>query len=364
MKIPFLDLKKINLRHKREFYEVFERFLNSGDYILGSEVKLFEQEFATFCETKYCVSVGNGLDALSLILRAYGIGPGDEVIVPSNTFIATWLAVSSVGAKIVAVEPDPLTFNINPSNLSAVLSKRTKAVIIVHLYGQPADVDSIRSIVADKGIRIIEDAAQAHGAKYRQRSVGSLGDAAAFSFYPGKNLGALGDGGAVVTDDNDLIEKVKLLRNYGSSTKYKHDIKGFNTRLDEIQAAFLRIKLSNLRKDNNRRKEIANIYSINLSNKISIPYVPHWADPAWHLYVIKVDRRDDLQSSLQLDGVGSMIHYPDPPNRQKAYSEEYANSTFSIAEKLSSEILSLPMGPHLSNDHVMFVIDRVNSFFK
>ena len=349
MNIPFLDLKAPCDELRKEMGEAFERVLDSGWYIRGNEVAQFEKEFASYCETKHCVGVGNGLDALLLILRAYGIGEGDEVIVPSNTYIATWLAVSHAGATPVAVEPDERTYNINPELIEAAITQRTKAIIAVHLYGQPADMDAISAIARRHGLKLIEDAAQAHGAMYKGRRVGSLGDAAGFSFYPGKNLGAMGDGGAVTTDDAVLADRVHLLSNYGSRSKYHNEVKGFNSRLDELQAAFLRVKLQKLDVWNGRRKKIAERYlhGLRLSGLI-LPFVPKWADPVWHLFVVLSENRNELQKTLADAGIATIIHYPIPPHLSGAYEgQHFEDRCYPIVESLSERVLSIPIGPHL-----------------
>lgn len=349
MMIPFLDVKSPNVELSAELSDAFARVLNSGWYILGDEVRLFEQEFAEYCDAEYCIGVGNGLEALHLILRAYGIGEGDEVIVPSNTYIATWLAASYAGATPVPVEPDAKTYNIDPLRIEAAITSRTKAIMAVHLYGQPADMDAINEIARRHGLRVIEDAAQAHGARYKGRRTGMLGDAAGFSFYPGKNLGALGDGGAVVTNDRELAEKIRLLGNYGSRIKYRHEEKGFNSRLDEIQAAFLRVKLRKLDEWNALRSRWAAEYAKALTDcDLVLPVQPEWAESVWHLFVVRTSRRADLQKRLEEAGIGTMIHYPVPPHMQDAYAElGHVQGAFPIAERMSGEILSLPMGPHL-----------------
>ncbi|UOA10696.1 DegT/DnrJ/EryC1/StrS family aminotransferase [Methylobacter sp. S3L5C] len=348
--IPFLDLMAPHEELKTELREAFDRTLNSGWYILGNEVKQFEQEFADYCQAKHCVGVGNGLEALHLILRAYGIGEGDEVIVPSNTYIATWLAVNYAGATPVPVEPDERTYNIDPLLIEAAITKQTKAIIAVHLYGQPADMDAINTIARKHNLKVIEDAAQAHGARYKGRRTGSLGDAAGFSFYPGKNLGALGDGGAVTTNDTDLANKIRVLGNYGSRVKYHNEVKGFNSRLDELQAAFLREKLKPLDAWNERRAKIAKQYLDCLSDKsLNLPYVPDWCDPAWHVFVIRHPYRDRLQRTLGDAGIGTLVHYPIPPHLQMAYQDNgWTKGSFPIAEQMANELLSLPMGPHIN----------------
>lgn len=355
MRIPFLDLKASYDELKPMLDGAYQRVMDSGWYILGSEVDAFEQEFAHYCEAKYCIGVGNGLDALHLILRAYGIGEGDEVIVPSNTYIATWLAVTYCGAKPVPVEPDERTYNIDPARIEAAITPRTKAIMLVHLYGQPADMDAINAIAKKHNLKVIEDAAQAHGARYNGKRVGTLGDAAGFSFYPGKNLGALGDAGAVTTNDAELAERIRMLRNYGSKVKYHNEIKGFNSRLDELQAAFLREKLKVLDDWNARRSNIARYYNEHLAGTdgVSLPFVQEWAEPVWHLYVIRHPARDKLSERLADAGVHTLIHYPIPPHLQQAYAElGYREGDFPVAEAIHREVLSLPMGPQTSVEMV------------
>ena len=365
MNIPFLDLKAPHDELRSELRDAFERVLDSGCYILGNEVKQLELEFADYCEAKHCVGTGNGLDALHLILRAYGIGAGDEVIVPSNTYIATWLAVSYAGATPVPVEPDERTYNINSTLIEAAITPRTKAIISVHLYGQPADMDAINAIAKKHNLKVIEDAAQAHGARYKGRRVGSLGDAAGFSFYPGKNLGAIGDGGAVTTNDPELAEKVRVLCNYGSRVKYHNEVKGFNSRLDELQAGFLREKLKKLDEWNDRRKAIASDYLITLNgSNVVLPHVPEWADPVWHLFVIRNTQRDQLQKKLNESGISTMIHYPIPPHLQGAYAEiGLKEGALPIAETIHREVLSLLIGPHMTNEQGGQVADALKGVF-
>ena len=358
MNVPFLDLKAPHDELREEMCDAFERVLDSGWYIQGNEVGQFEKEFASYCESKHCVGVGNGLDALALILRAYGIGEGDEVIVPSNTYIATWLAASHVGAVPVPVEPDALTYNINSVLIEAAITWRTKAIIAVHLYGQPADMDAINLIANRHGLKVIEDAAQAHGAMYKGRRVGSLGDAAGFSFYPGKNLGAMGDGGAVTTDDIALADQVRILSNYGSRSKYHNEVKGYNSRLDELQAAFLRVKLQKLDLWNERRKRIAEQYLNQLRvSGLVLPFVPEWADPVWHLFVVLSNSRNELQQTLTDSGVVTIIHYPIPPHLSAAYKDQhFEDRCYPIVKSLSKRVLSIPIGPHLKPSDVENVI--------
>lgn len=352
MNIPFLDLKKPQDELQEVLRTAFDRVMNSGWYIHGTECKQFETEFAAYCQAEHCIGVGNGLDALHLILRAYDIGVGDEVIVPSNTYIATWLAASYAGATPVPVEPDERTYNINPALIEAAITPCTKAILVVHLYGQPADMDAINAIAKEHGLKVIEDAAQAHGARYKDRRVGSLGDAAGFSFYPGKNLGAIGDGGAVTTNDAALAQRIRVLGNYGSQVKYHNQLKGYNSRLDELQAAFLRAKLPVLDEWNARRQIIGTQYLSQLdSSALVLPHVPDWAEPVWHLFVVRSQARDVLQKNLGDAGVGTMVHYPIPPHLQPAYAElGYGPGAFPIAEAIHREVLSLPIGPHLGLD--------------
>lgn len=362
MSIPFLDLKSVNLRFAGDFIVALERVLDSGWFLLGKETEKFESEFATYCGAKHCIGVANGLDALHLILRAMDIGEGDEVIVPSNTYIATWLAVSYAGAIPVPVEPLLSSYNLDPALIEAAITPATKAIMLVHLYGQPADMDAINALAKRHGLKVIEDAAQAHGARYKGRRAGALGDAAGFSFYPGKNLGALGDGGAVTTNDDALAERIRVLRNYGSKVKYHNLYKGYNSRLDELQCAFLSAKLPQLDADNERRSQIAKKYSEGLQGVagIALPTVPEWASPVWHLYVIRHRQRDLLMSRLAEQGIHCMIHYPIPPHRQPAYAEKgLPNDTLPIAEKIHAEVLSLPIGPTMSDDEVAQVITAV-----
>ncbi len=360
--IPFLDLHSINSRNREEFKSVFDRVLDSGWLILGNETSQFEKEFATYCGVSHAIGVANGLDALILVLRAWGIGRGDEVIVPSNTFIATWLAVSAVGATIVPVEPDPKTYNITATAIEAAITLKTKVVVPVHLYGQPADMPAINSVAHSYGLKVLEDAAQAHGATIGGKRVGSFGDAAAFSFYPGKNLGALGDGGAITTSDSELARKVRMLRNYGSQEKYCHEMIGSNSRLDEIQSAFLRVKLRNLDSDNNRRREIASRYDRYLADLegLKLPTIAFECNPVWHLYVIQHEKRSQLAELLLKCGVQTGIHYPTPPHLQKAYKGlEIQQCAFPISEKLHRTVLSLPIGPTMSDQDIDAVIRSI-----
>lgn len=359
--IPFLDLKAPHVELREEIDAAIARVVDSGWYILGPEVDAFEAEYAAYCQAGHCVGLANGLDALHLALRAMDVGPGDEVIVPSNTYIATWLAVSQCGATPVPVEPDPRTYNIDPALVEAAITPRTKVILPVHLYGQPADMDPILAIARKHGLRVLEDGAQAHGARYKGRRIGAHGDVVAWSFYPGKNLGALGDGGAITTDDAELADRIRVLRNYGSRVKYVNEVQGYNSRLDPLQAAVLRVKLAHLDAWNARRASVAAAYLQGLEGHgLVLPHVPEWAEPAWHLFVVRHPQRDDFQQRLTEAGVGTLIHYPIPPHRQTAYAEAgFAAGAFPIASGMADEVLSLPMGPHLAMEDVARVVDAI-----
>ena len=350
MQIPFLDVGAAYKELKPEIDAAIARVLDSGWYILGPEVEAFEEEWAQYCEAKHAIGVANGLDALHLALLAMGVGPGDEVIVPSNTYIATWLAVSQCGAKPVPVEPIEATYNIDPARIEVAITPRTKVILPVHLYGQPADIDPILTIARKHGLRVLEDAAQAHGARYKGRRIGAHGDAVAWSFYPGKNLGALGDGGAVTTNDAELADRIRVLRNYGSRVKYVNEVQGYNSRLDPIQAAVLRVKLRHLDEWNDRRRKIAGHYLDGLAGSgLVLPHVPEWADPVWHLFVVRHAKRDALLKRLSEAGVGSLIHYPIPPHRQAAYAGEgFMADAYPIATTMANEVISLPIGPQMN----------------
>jgi dTDP-4-amino-4,6-dideoxygalactose transaminase len=364
--VEFLNLKRINDSYDPQIQAAIERVLKSGRYILGDETNHFESEFANYCGVKHCIGVGNGLDALHLILKAYGIGPGDEVIVPGNTFIATWLAVSYTGATPVGVDPHVETYNIDPSLIKQAITAKTKAIIAVHLYGRPADMQAIKAIANKYGLKIIEDAAQAHGATLDGVKTGGLGDAAAFSFYPGKNLGALGDGGAVTTNDDDLANTIRMLRNYGSTVRYEHSLAGFNTRLDEIHAAILRAKLSHLDTANQARTFIANRYLSEINNSLCIlPKALEHKKSAWHLFVIQTAERQALVNHLSSNGVHTLIHYPKPCHLQAPYIKTSAfrsATVLKITEELSKNILSIPMDPSMSKSEVDHVINSINKF--
>ena len=357
MNIPFLDLKAAYVEVKADVDAAIARVLDSGGYILGAEVEAFEAEFAAYCGAAHCVGLANGLDALHLALRALGVGAGDEVIVPSNTYIATWLAVSQCGATPVPVEPDPATFNLDPARIEAALTARTKVILPVHLYGQPADMDAIMAVAKRHGLRVLEDAAQAHGATYQGRRVGAHGDAVAWSFYPGKNLGAYGDAGAVTSNDAAVADRLRVLRNYGSRVKYVNEEQGWNSRLDPLQAAALRVKLAHLDAWNARRAVLAAAYAQALAGAdLVLPHVPDWAGPAWHLYVVRVAERERVQQRLAAQGIGTLIHYPIPPHRQAAYAGcGYASGSLPLAECMARDVLSLPIGPHLDPAAVDYI---------
>jgi dTDP-4-amino-4,6-dideoxygalactose transaminase len=359
--IPFLDLRAPYLELKSEIDEAIARVLNSGWYVLGPEVEAFETNFASYCEANHAVGVADGLDGLHLALRAMDVGPGDEVIVPSNTYIATWLAVSQCGATPVPVEPMERTFNLNPSLIEAAITPRTKVILPVHLYGQPADLDPILAIARRYGLRVLEDGAQAHGARYKGRRIGAHGDAVAWSFYPGKNLGAMGDGGAVTTNDSDLADRIRVMRNYGSRLKYINEQKGFNSRLDPLQAAVLNVKLKHLDAWNSRRAKLAHQYLDGLTEgDLILPQTPDWAEPVWHLFVVRHPQRDALQQSLKASGIDTLIHYPIPPHKQQAYADlSWPVDAFPVASRLAHEVMSLPMGPHLHAEQVNQVITRI-----
>ncbi|MEO8400825.1 MAG: DegT/DnrJ/EryC1/StrS family aminotransferase [Gammaproteobacteria bacterium] len=358
--ISFLDLKTPYLELKDALDEAYIRVMNSGWYLLGNELSSFETEFADYCGTKYAVGVANGLQALELILLGYGIGKGDEVIVPSNTYIATWLAVTQVGAQVVPVEPDLRTYNIDPAQIEAAITPKTKAIMPVHLYGQTADMNPIIDLAKRYNLKVIEDAAQAHGASYDEKKAGSLGHAAGFSFYPGKNLGAFGDGGAITTNDEALAERIKMLRNYGSKIKYHNDERGTNSRLDEYQAAVLRVKLQHLPAWNARRTRVANLYTSALKQRADLicPYVLDNCESIWHLYVIRTHNRKALQSKLLEKGIQTLIHYPIPPHKQNAYKEMNSLS-LPISEMIHEEVLSLPIGPHLNEEQTRLIIEAL-----
>ena len=369
--IPFLNLKKINKQYEKEIKEAVNRVIDSGWYILGEEVKSFEEEFANYCGTKHCIGVGNGLDALKLIIRGYKelgtFKEGDEIIVPANTYIATILAVSEENLKPVLVEPELNTYNINPDLIEEKITEKTKAVMVVHLYGQTCEMEKIWNIAKKYNLKIIEDSAQAHGARYKDKKAGNLGDASGFSFYPGKNLGALGDGGAVTTNDKNLAEVIKAVRNYGSHKKYENLYKGINSRLDEIQAAVLRVKLKHLEDETSMRRKIADWYIKNINNNlIKLPLdksidVINYKNHVWHLFVIRTENRDKLQKYLQENGIQTLIHYPVPPHKQKAY-KELNYLSLPITEKIHREVLSLPISPVQTLEDTKYIVEVINRY--
>jgi dTDP-4-amino-4,6-dideoxygalactose transaminase len=365
--VPFLNLKLINEAHRDALADAFDRVLNSGWYIIGSEHNEFEREFARYIGVNHCVAVGNGLDALTLTLRAWRelglLEDGDEIIVPANTYIASILAITENRLKPVLVEPDPATFNIDPDLLQQATTTRTKVILVVHLYGRSADMTRISAFAKANGLKVLEDAAQAHGAWHAGRRTGSLGDAAGFSFYPGKNFGALGDSGAITTNDDQLAEILRAIRNYGSHRKYHNLYQGVNSRLDELQAALLRVKLPFLDKENGRRLEIAASYCRGIKNElIQLPELPgHANEHVWHLYVVACEAREKLQQYLELNGIQTVIHYPIPPHRQLAYAS-LGHLTFPITEKIHSEVLSLPISPVMTDEQVDYVIKIINTF--
>ena len=364
MKIPFVTFKPLEKELDKEIREAFDRVYTRSWYIDGEEDAKFERAFSEYCNTEYCVGTGNGLDALFLSLKALGVGKGDEVIVPSNTYIATALAVSYVGATPIFVEPDIKTFNIDPNKIELAITEKTKAIMPVHLYGQPCDMDPIMSIAHKYNLLVVEDCAQAHGALYKGKRIGSFGDASGFSFYPGKNLGALGDAGASVTNNEKLAEKIRALGNYGSDYKYHHIMQGNNSRLDEIQAAFLAVKLPYLDKVNEERRRIATGYLEKIENpEIVLPYVPDYATPVWHIFGIRCKRRDELESFLNGAGIGTNKHYPIPMHLQKCYQNmRFKKGDFPIAEEISATELSIPMYYGMTDEEIQYIIDKINEF--
>ena len=360
--IKFLDLKKLNERFEPEFEDKFNNLLKSGTYLLGNENANFLNKFAQFCGTKFAVGVGNGYDAIKLILKAYNFGEGDEIIVPANTFIATILAVSEVGCKPVLVEPDIDTYNINPDLIEEKITTKTKAIIAVHLYGQTAEMDKIQQLAKKHKLKVIEDSAQAHGAIYNGKRVGNLGDASAFSFYPSKNLGCLGDGGAVTTNDEELYHKIIALANYGSDKKYHHIYKGVNSRLDELQAGILDVKLKHLDSDNVKRREIAKFYLENIKNeKIILPKVHNENSHVWHIFAIRTSNRDALKSFFEERGIQTLIHYPIPSHKQGAYTE-FVKISYPVTEEIHKTILSLPISPVMTKEEVKSVVEAINEY--
>lgn len=367
MKVPILDLKPAYEELRAELDSAYHRVMDSGRLLLGPELEAFESEYARSVGTAQTIGVANGLDALQLVLTAWGVGPGDEVIVPSNGYIATWLAVTHTGAKPIPCEPNPLTYNLDPNRLAAVITPRTKAVLPIHLYGQTADMPAIHAIAARHDLFVLEDAAQSHGARCHEKAAGAWGDAAGVSFYPSKNLGALADAGAITTDDLPLAERLRHLRNYGSKVRYQHDYLGVNSRLSELQAAFLRVKLRRLPEWNLRRTRLAAQYLACLDGVGDVvrPFVPSWAEPAWHLFVIRTAHRTALQEHLTRCDVGTQVHYPTPPHLTRAYdSLGGKRGDYPIAEALADEVLSLPIGPHISEQQVEHVCASIRSFFE
>ena len=360
--INFLDLHKINEQYRADIDSRIKEVLDKGWYLQGEQNDIFARNFAAYCGTKYALGVANGLDAINLIIRAYGFGPGDEIIVPSNTFIATFLAVSQNGCTVVPVEPDINTYCIDANLVEAAITPRTKAIIVVHLYGRAVPMAGIWEVAQKYNLKVIEDAAQAHGAYDEGKRVGNLGDAAAFSFYPGKNLGAMGDAGGITTNDREIYEKVKAIANYGSDYKYHHIYKGVNSRLDEIQAAILDVKLAHLDKDNNRRREIARYYREHITNpRVILPQTDAEESHVWHVFVVRSDDREALKAHLEANGIQTNIHYPTAPHKQGAYSE-MSHCSYPITEKIHREVMSLPISPVMTDEEVRTVVDVVNSW--
>ena len=360
--IKFLDLYKINERFRVEFDQRVKDVLDSGWYIHGKQDELFEKHFAEFCGVKHCIGCANGLDALNLIIKGFGFKEGDEIIVPANTYIASILAISENGCTPILVEPDINTYNINPDLIEEKITKNTKAIMVVHLYGQAVRMDKIWQVAKKHGLKIIEDSAQAHGAVYNGKKTGSLGDASGFSFYPGKNLGCLGDGGCVTTNDDELAARIRAIANYGSDRKYHHIYKGINSRLDEFQAAFLDVKLSCLNEDNSRRREISKFYRENIKNpKIILPKVYDENAHVWHIFAVRTPKRDEFQKYLADNGIQTIIHYPTPPHKQDAYKEWNALS-YPITEEIHNTVLSLPISPVMTNEEAQKVVEVINEY--
>lgn len=366
MRVPILDLQPAVTELRDDFDAAYRRVMDSGWFLLGGELTAFESEYAKYVGSAQCIGVANGLEALQLVLMARGIGPGDEVIVPSNGYIATWLAVTHVGATPVPCEPDPHTYNLDPAQLAPLVTPKTKAILPIHLYGQTADMVGINAAAERDGLFVLEDAAQSHGARCHGRESGALGHAAGHSFYPSKNLGAMADAGAITTDDAGLADRLRHLRNYGCKVRYQNDYIGLNSRLSELQAAFLRVKLPHLAEWNARRRTLAARYLAQLQGvgDLVLPHVPAWAEPVWHLFVVRTARRDALQAHLTAHGVGTQIHYPTPPHLSGAYRDAgWKRGDFPIAERLAAEVLSLPIGPHHTTEQIDYVCDSVRSFF-
>lgn len=364
MNVPFLSLKELHEPLVQDLSGIARKVIGSGSYLLGEETSRFEKSFSKYCNRKHCATVGSGLDALYFSLAALGIKKGDEVIVPSHTFIATWLAVSRTGALPVPVEPSGDSFNIDPDAIEDAITPKTKAIVPVHLYGEPCDMDPILEIASRYDLSVVEDAAQGHGSTYKGQRIGSFGDASAFSFYPGKNLGALGDAGAIASDNPELIEKVNALRNYGSTSKYLHETSGYNSRIDELQAAFLSKKLSLLDEWNAKRRKVAEFYSSRIKNPcVDLPGSAFSSSPSWHLYVIKVRERESLVDFLEKKNIQTLIHYPTPPHKQGAYSMlPWKGKPMEFTERLSMQVLSLPIGPALEMSEASYVAETVNQW--
>ena len=360
--IKFLDMHKINKRYRDAADQEIKEILNSGWYLQGEKNEQFSKKFANFCGTRYALGVANGLDALRLIIEGYGFSKGDEIIVPANTFIASMLAISQNGCTPVLIEPELNTYNINPELIEEKITSNTKAIMVVHLYGQAVKMDKIWELAQKYNLKIIEDSAQAHGAIYQEKRVGNLGDASGFSFYPGKNLGCFGDGGAITTNDERLYKKIKALANYGSNEKYNHICKGINSRLDEIQAAVLNIKLEYLDEENQKRREISRYYRENIENhRIQLPVIQNEEMHVWHLFVVRTHNRDDLQKYLAENNIQTSIHYPKPPHKQLAY-EEWKNFSLPITEKIHNEVLSLPISPTLNHNQIRKIVKVINKY--
>lgn len=360
--IKFLDLHKINERFRNEIDERITQVLDSGWYILGEQVRVFEKNFANFCGVKHCIGCANGLDALNLIIKGFGFTDGDEIIVPANTYIASILAISQNGCKPILVEPDINTYNINQDLIEQKITDKTKAIMVVHLYGQAVEMEKIWDIANRYNLKIIEDSAQSHGAMYKGKRAGNLGDASGFSFYPGKNLGCLGDGGCVTTNDDELAYRIRAIANYGSDYKYHHIFKGTNSRLDEIQAAVLDIKLKHLDEDNDRRREIAKFYRENIKNpNIILPQLKEEENHVWHIFAVRINDRDRLKKYLEGNGIETNIHYPTAPHKQECY-KELEHLSFPVSEKIHKEILSLPISPVLTNEEVTKIVKVINDY--
>jgi dTDP-4-amino-4,6-dideoxygalactose transaminase len=360
--IPFLDLKQTNASHQSAIQDAIQRVLTSGWYILGEEVKSFERQFAAYCQTTHCIGVANGLEALTLVLKAWDFPSGSEVIVASNAYIASVLSITHAGLKPIWVEPDPKTYLLDPMRIEAAISTHTKAILPVHLYGRCCDMKPINELAERYNLKVLEDAAQAHGACYQNKRAGNLGHAAGWSFYPSKNLGALGDAGAITTNDDELADRLRALRNYGSTKKYVTDYVGYNSRLDEMQAAILSAKLPFLDGENGRRRALTKLYLDGIQNPdVKLPPADQPEEDAWHLFVIRHPRRDKLRAYLQEQGIGTDIHYPIPPHQQRAYAE-FSQQSFPISEQLHREVISLPLNPSLTDAEVAYIIDRINRF--